>query len=62
MAKQRKAQKPTEQKGAYYYRIECEECVLCGHVEESRTRVYGTKPTDGSQYSYRQTACGVHFC
>ncbi len=38
----------------YYYEIHIHECPVCGSSKVYRERVYGEKPTDGSQYHYEQ--------
>jgi hypothetical protein len=45
----------------HWYKITREECVLCGHSDEYRQRVYGEKPQDYIP-DFKQTACGCHFC
>jgi hypothetical protein len=44
----------------YWYKIDRYVCVLCGHVDEYRERVYGDRPND-YQSKTIDTACTVHF-
>jgi len=50
-------------KRPYWYKMHCEECVLCGRVSEWRERIYGKKPDDlNKTYIFEQYACESHFC
>lgn len=46
----------------YWYKIYQVECVLCGHSDEWRERMFTPKPEDAKErYDYRQDACPEHF-
>lgn len=52
--------KPKRKTKLYWYKIYIEECVLCGHTEETRERIYGKKPKKGT-HEFSQSACSGHF-
>jgi hypothetical protein len=44
-----------------WYEVYVEQCVICGHEEEWRTRRWGPKPPPQDQYHFEEVACDVHF-
>lgn len=51
-------------KRKYWIKFHIYECVLCGHTEEYRERIYDKSKPDNynERYIYNQEACGHHFC
>jgi Zn ribbon nucleic-acid-binding protein len=49
-------------KRKYWYKTEIVECVLCGHEQKIKYRMYTKKPKDFSKrVIYIQSACIHHF-
>jgi len=50
-------------KRSYWYMFFVEECVICGHTNEHKIRVYDKpKPDDVyERHIYSQFVCGCHF-
>ncbi len=55
--------KRDNKKGTYWYMFYCDECVLCGHEESGKYRIYDRpKPTKtADRYDYTEHACAIHF-
>ena len=47
----------------YWYKYYYNECVLCGHTDEWKERIYNEpKPEEyEKRHLYKQTACCQHF-
>jgi hypothetical protein len=50
-------------KKKYWYMTEITECVLCGHTDTVKYRVYDRpRPKNrGDRMKYDQKACSIHF-
>jgi Zn ribbon nucleic-acid-binding protein len=48
--------------GKYWYKFYTVECVLCGHTDKWKERIYDKPPEKKEErYSYKQEACPEHF-